>query len=161
MRISLKQKLGLYFALSLGVVIIVFSVVRIIVTNTDGVHPEVSWLALWSVIESSVAVVVACLASFKTLLVDRQRSQTGHRSGGNGGSYQRYAAGKDFGSGQSESRSKRREEFEMPYLAADFESASSRVDSSGKAVHVTSQSTELRHASFESQARILARAGAT
>ena len=155
LRISLKQKLGLYFALSLGVIIIVFSVVRIVVTNTDGVHPEVSWLALWSVIESSVAVIVACLTSFKALLVDRQRAQTNHRSGSNGIYYQRYGASKDSGSGQCQprSRSERMENLEMPNLAMNFESASSRVGSSGKVIHV---STERRHASFESQTQMLA-----
>ena len=128
-RISLKQKLGLYSALCLGAVIIVFSVVRIIVTNTDGIHPEVSWLALWSVIESSVAVFVACLTSFKALLVDRQRAQTNDHSGSGGRYYQRHGAGKDSRSGESQSfsRSKRIEELEMPDIVTDSESASNVV----------------------------------
>ena len=126
-RISLKQKLGLYSALCLGAVIIVFSVVRIIVTNTDGIHPEVSWLALWSVIESSVAVFVACLTSFKALLVDRQ--QTNDHSGSGGRYYQRHGAGKDSRSGESQSfsRSKRIEELEMPDIVTDSESVSNVV----------------------------------
>jgi hypothetical protein len=69
---SLQQKLGLIAVLSLGVIIIVFSVIRIIVTNTVGAQPEISWLALWSAIESSIAVIVACLASFKVLLSSKR-----------------------------------------------------------------------------------------
>jgi hypothetical protein len=54
------------------------------VTNTDKVHPEISWLALWSSIEASVAVIVACLASFKVLL--KQARGTGY-PGVSGGRY--------------------------------------------------------------------------
>jgi len=158
-RISLKQKLGLYSALCLGAVIIVFSVVRIIVTNTDGVHPEVSWLALWSVIESSVAVVVACLTSFKALLVDRHRAQTNDHSGSGGRYYQRHGAGKDSRSGecQSRSRSKRREDFEMPDFVTDSESALNVVASTGKRVSISEELIGPPHASVESQNRILDR----
>jgi hypothetical protein len=35
-------------------------------------QPEISWLALWSAIESSIAVIVACLASFKVLLSSKR-----------------------------------------------------------------------------------------
>jgi hypothetical protein len=67
-RVSKKQKFGLFVVLSLGVFIIGVAAARIIVTDTQSVHPEISWLALWSAVESSVAVVVCCLASFKALL---------------------------------------------------------------------------------------------
>lgn len=66
-RVSKKQKVGLFVVLSLGVFIIGVAIARIIVTDTQGVHPEISWLALWSTVESSVAVIVCCLASFKAL----------------------------------------------------------------------------------------------
>lgn len=52
----------------LGIIIVVFAVIRIIVTNTTGTHPEVIWLALWSAIETSVAVIIICLTSFKVFL---------------------------------------------------------------------------------------------
>jgi hypothetical protein len=72
LKMSRSQKIGLCGVLGLGVVIIIFSFIRIIVTNTVGAQPEISWLALWSSIESSVAVIVACLASFKVLLSARR-----------------------------------------------------------------------------------------
>jgi hypothetical protein len=47
----------------------VFAAVRVAVTSSDGerVHPEITWLALWSATESSVAVSVACMPSFRVL----------------------------------------------------------------------------------------------
>lgn len=67
------QKLSLAAVLCLGVIITIFSVIRIILTNSTGRQPEISWLALWSSIESSIAVMVACLASFKVLLANKRR----------------------------------------------------------------------------------------
>lgn len=67
--------------MSLGVFIIGVAMARVIVTDTQGVHPEISWLALWSVVESSVAVLVCCLASFKAMTKvqhDRSKSRTYH-----------------------------------------------------------------------------------
>jgi hypothetical protein len=79
--VSLKQKFGLLAVMSLGVFIVGVAIARVIVTDTQGVHPEISWLALWSVVESSVAVLVCCLASFKAMTKvqhDRSRSRTYH-----------------------------------------------------------------------------------
>lgn len=88
---STSQKIGLCGVLGLGAIIVVFSVIRIIVTNTTGRQPEVSWLALWSSIESSVAVIVACLASFKVLLSGRTGSNSygaaGYNYGGQDGNH--------------------------------------------------------------------------
>jgi hypothetical protein len=80
-KVSPKQKFGLLAVMSLGVFIVGVAIARIIVTDTQGVHPEISWLALWSVVESSVAVLVCCLASFKVMTKvqnDRPRSRTYH-----------------------------------------------------------------------------------
>ena len=80
--------------MSLGVFIIGVAIARVIVTDTQGVHPEISWLALWSVVESSVAVLVCCLASFKAMTKvqnDRPRSRT----------YHAYAYGTDRGTATS------------------------------------------------------------
>lgn len=87
-KVSPKQKFGLLAVMSLGVFIIGVAIARVIVTDTQGVHPEISWLALWSVVESSVAVLVCCLASFKAMTKvqhDRPRSRT----------YQAHAYGTD------------------------------------------------------------------
>jgi hypothetical protein len=76
-KVSNKQKFGLFVVLSLSVFIISVHAARIIVTDTQGVHPEISWLALWSAVESSVTVIVWCLVSFKALLKGQQHASTG------------------------------------------------------------------------------------
>lgn len=95
LKMSTSQKVGLCGVLGLGAIIIVFSVIRIIVTNTTGRQPEISWLALWSSIESSVAVIVACLASFKVLLSARRGSGSYGTPGYNqGGQYGNHSSGR-------------------------------------------------------------------
>jgi hypothetical protein len=73
-RIPNKQKFGLFVVPSLSVFIIGVAAARVIVTDTQGVHPEISWLALWSAVESSVAVIVCCLVSFKALFKGQHAS---------------------------------------------------------------------------------------
>jgi len=93
LKMSASQKIGLCGILGLGAIIIVFSVIRIIVTNTTGRQPEISWLALWSAIESSVAVIVACLASFKVLLSARKGTGSYGTPGYNyGGQYGNHSS---------------------------------------------------------------------
>ena len=133
------------------------SIVRIIVTNTDGVHPEVSWLALWSSIESSVAVIVACLVSFKALLTQRSRNKTG--SNGGGRYYQKYGNGADSRSGEDRAKvyPQRSEEHELQGFCHDGGAGSKIVAVDAKKPGVSEESIELRQASFESQAQILRR----
>ena len=71
-RLPLSQKLALGGIFSLGVIIMVFAVIRIVVTNRDNTHPEVSWLNLWSQIEASVAVIISSLAPFKSFFTTRK-----------------------------------------------------------------------------------------
>jgi hypothetical protein len=56
----------------------VFAGIRVVVTSSDGgkVHPEISWLALWSAIESSVAVSIACMTSFRVLFTQLQNGSS-------------------------------------------------------------------------------------
>ena len=85
-KLSKKEKMAIGSIVGLGIVIVVFAVIRIIVTNTTGTHPEVIWLALWSAIETSVAVVIVCLTSFKVFLKKGGESSAGYGS-------QQYARG--------------------------------------------------------------------
>ncbi|KAK5740537.1 hypothetical protein LTR17_004574 [Elasticomyces elasticus] len=94
-QISALQKIALICVLGLGVIIIGFAVARIIVTDAQGVHPEISWLALWSSIESSVAVIVCCLASFKALFTAQQRQGSSRRPYHSQGSTARRGIGKN------------------------------------------------------------------
>ncbi|KAK6443509.1 hypothetical protein LTR95_000336 [Oleoguttula sp. CCFEE 5521] len=79
LQMSIQQKFGLAAVLSLGIITIVFSAIRIIVTNPgSAVHPEISWLACFSALESGVAVVVVCLTSFRVLFT-QMRQQSSNR----------------------------------------------------------------------------------
>ncbi|KAK8093854.1 hypothetical protein PG997_000539 [Apiospora hydei] len=56
LQMSAGQKVGLVAVLSLGGIITVFALVRVVVTGDDATRlAEISWLALWSAVESSVA----------------------------------------------------------------------------------------------------------
>lgn len=101
LKMSLKQKVSLVAVLALGCIVTVFSVIRIIVTYTVTTQPEVSWLALWSTIESSIAVMVACLPSFKVLVAQNRGG-----SSSNSKSRSKYAdmAGSAHQSGTGRSR---------------------------------------------------------
>ena len=71
-QLPLGQKMALAAIFSLGIVIMLFAIIRIVVTNQHNTHPETSWLNLWSQIEASVAVIISCLAPFKSLFTQRK-----------------------------------------------------------------------------------------
>lgn len=73
-RLPWRSRLALCGVFALGMFVVLFSVVRIIVTNTNNTRPELSWLALWSVIEASIACVVCNLAPFKVLFKGRMKT---------------------------------------------------------------------------------------
>lgn len=73
-RLPWRSRLALVGVFALGLFVVLFSVVRIIVTNTHNTLPELSWLALWSVIEASVACIVCNLAPFKVMFKERMRT---------------------------------------------------------------------------------------
>jgi hypothetical protein len=54
-KIPWKPRLALLAVFSLGGVIIVFAIMRVIFVNKKHTQPEISWLNLWSSIEVSVA----------------------------------------------------------------------------------------------------------
>jgi hypothetical protein len=62
---SRKEKLAIGSIVGLGVFIIVFAIIRVIVTNTTNTSPEPVWLEMWSAIETAVAVTVISMTSLK------------------------------------------------------------------------------------------------
>ncbi|KAL3470343.1 hypothetical protein BJX99DRAFT_251312 [Aspergillus californicus] len=68
--ITFRQKLGLVVVFSLCAVIIAFSVVRAIII-TGRAYSDQAGLAVWSIAESSISVIVGCLPPFKTFLSRR------------------------------------------------------------------------------------------
>ncbi|KAI4258269.1 MAG: hypothetical protein L6R42_005202 [Xanthoria sp. 1 TBL-2021] len=61
-----KAALGAIF--SLVVITMVFAIIRTaLVGSSNTTQPDSSWLYLWSAIEASIAIIVACLATFRNL----------------------------------------------------------------------------------------------
>ncbi|KAI0010050.1 hypothetical protein F4779DRAFT_639715 [Xylariaceae sp. FL0662B] len=98
---SVPQKVGLVGVLCLGCIVAIFALIRAVVNGSDKRMPELSWFALWTMIESSIAVMVVCLASFK-LIFNRQKSPNPY-SDINGGrsrpNYSNRVAGGSFKGG--------------------------------------------------------------
>jgi hypothetical protein len=76
---SRREKLAIGSIVGLGVFIILFAIIRVIVTNTSNTSPEPIWLELWSAIETSVAVTVISLTSLK-VFVARAAAKNGYDS---------------------------------------------------------------------------------
>lgn len=102
-KLNLRTKLTLGSVFLLGGFVTVFAIIRIIVTNTNSVHPEVSWLNLWSAIECSIAVIICCLMVFKQLLTSRKGGTGSSAYGSAQGRSRPRQAGykKDFGNRSS------------------------------------------------------------
>ncbi|KAL8930127.1 MAG: hypothetical protein Q9208_000744 [Pyrenodesmia sp. 3 TL-2023] len=74
-----NEKLALGAIFSVGFIKIVFAVVRVVKIGVSATHVNPIWLALWTMIEASVAIVVACLPSFRVLFAHgRRRSELRH-----------------------------------------------------------------------------------
>lgn len=85
------QKAGLVILFALGFCIIAIATVRIIKSNSYQKQPPLSWLLFWSTMETAVAVITSCLATFKSLFNLKQRpthysyyTTTRHRRTGGG-----------------------------------------------------------------------------
>lgn len=66
-KISLRRKLALMGIFSLVIITMVFAIVRVAVISSESRQPDTSWSYMWSCIEQVIAIIVACLASFRTL----------------------------------------------------------------------------------------------
>lgn len=72
--IEVRKKLALTGIFSLTILIISVSITRVVLT-TRGPRLDLTWLLLWSGLEMSVAIIVACLASFRILYTSSERSR--------------------------------------------------------------------------------------
>ncbi|KAK0507608.1 hypothetical protein JMJ35_010131 [Cladonia borealis] len=72
--ISFNKKLALLGILCLTVITILFAVIRIGVMPNKTARTDVTWICLWAHVEAGIAVIVACLASFRQLFVKSANS---------------------------------------------------------------------------------------
>lgn len=65
------QKLGVRVLFGTGFVCILFATIRVVQigskTNGGSTQPDPAWLMLWTMLESSVAVIIACCPAFAAL----------------------------------------------------------------------------------------------
>lgn len=71
--IDVRKKLALTGIFSLTVFIISVSIIRVVLTTSEP-GLDLTWLLLWSGLEITVAIIVACLASFRILYISSERS---------------------------------------------------------------------------------------
>ena len=100
LRVNRKQKAALVTIFSLGCIIIVFAIVRVVEIQASTHHVDPVWLALWSMIEASVgewyfmidvkpqsrltkirplAIIVSCLPLFRVLFYSNRADSAFNR----------------------------------------------------------------------------------
>ena len=69
-----KRKLSLAAVFGLTLLNTIFSTLRFALN-----YPSrgLTWLSIWTAVETSIAIILACLASFRNLVVGKKRSQDG------------------------------------------------------------------------------------
>ena len=80
-RIPLTKKLALTGIFSLVIITMVFAILRVTLISKLTKQPDTSWSYMWSAIEQNIAIIVACLASFRTLFTQDQRIMGGPKYG--------------------------------------------------------------------------------
>lgn len=72
-QIPMTQKFTLAGIFSLGLVITVFSIIRFVLNSPSRGLAGPSWIGAWSSVEQSVSITIACLASFRVLMIHQRR----------------------------------------------------------------------------------------
>ncbi|KAK2872042.1 hypothetical protein FQN49_002603 [Arthroderma sp. PD_2] len=119
--LPMSQKLGLVGLFMLGLAVVVMSILRNLETDGKSKHPPPSWLLFWSAMEATVAVMVSCFASYKSLFTTRARPTAYHCQSGYTTSVavsSRAAANKNWTDTDSREEIMRRTEFEVSYEMA-------------------------------------------
>ncbi|RAL59087.1 hypothetical protein DID88_003567 [Monilinia fructigena] len=66
-QMKMKRKITFGIIFSLALITIIFAIVRTTVVSSLTRMPDTSWLYMWSAIETTIAIVVVCLASIRGL----------------------------------------------------------------------------------------------
>ncbi|EEQ28734.1 hypothetical protein McanMca71_001195 [Microsporum canis] len=84
--LPMPQKLGLVGLFLLGLAVVIISILRTIETDGKSKLSPPSWLLFWSSMEATIAVMVSCFASYKSLFTARIRTSTYHHPHGHSAS---------------------------------------------------------------------------
>ncbi|OBT90781.1 hypothetical protein VE02_00625 [Pseudogymnoascus sp. 03VT05] len=79
LRITLVQKISIGVVFIVGIITMVFAIVRVVSLNSsvNGGQVSTQWLMLWAGIEGVVAIIVGCLPSFAIFLRGRVEESNG------------------------------------------------------------------------------------
>ncbi|KAF7952579.1 uncharacterized protein EAE97_002076 [Botrytis byssoidea] len=66
-QMKMKRKITFGIIFSLALITVIFAIVRTTVVSSLTRMPDTSWLYMWSAIETTIAIVVVCLASIRGL----------------------------------------------------------------------------------------------
>ncbi|KAF7853248.1 hypothetical protein EAF04_010750 [Stromatinia cepivora] len=66
-QMKMKRKITFGIIFSLALITIIFAIVRTTVVSSLTRMPDTSWLYMWSAIETTIAIVVVCMASIRGL----------------------------------------------------------------------------------------------
>jgi len=86
LRISMAQKFSVAVVFLVGIITMIFAIVRVVSLDSSTANGQVSttWLVLWGAIEGGVAILVGCLPSFAIFIrsrVEASRAQSYGNSG--------------------------------------------------------------------------------
>ncbi|CAD6588146.1 MAG: hypothetical protein ASARMPRED_003408 [Alectoria sarmentosa] len=79
-RISWGQKLALMGLFSLTIIATIVSILRVALVSSTKHQIDTTWLYTWSNIDMAVAIMVACLASFRELFVKSESAGLNRKS---------------------------------------------------------------------------------
>jgi hypothetical protein len=71
------QKVGIGGIFCVGIICIVIAIIRVVqidVKSNNNSTPSSSWLALWGIVETGIAVIIGCLPSFAVLCRNSKNS---------------------------------------------------------------------------------------
>ncbi|KAI9787411.1 MAG: hypothetical protein M1835_002766 [Candelina submexicana] len=92
-QMSLRKKLVLAGIVSLTVITTVFAIVRVTSVSALSRQPDAPWANMWSFIELCIAIIVACLASFRSLFTSSKTRLPKPKQGSSDNSHNLFRQG--------------------------------------------------------------------
>ncbi|KAL8778770.1 MAG: hypothetical protein Q9213_007250 [Squamulea squamosa] len=85
-KLPLRKKLFLMAIFSVTVFVMIVAIVRVAivrvaVVNSDKHNHDISWLYLWSCVEMTTSVIIACVASFRQFFVAASKQRREQKPG--------------------------------------------------------------------------------
>lgn len=97
LQISMREKLAVGVVFTVGLITMVFAIVRTVSldSTTSGGQVSTEWLIFWGAIEGMVAIIVGCLPSFAVFIRGRVKRSRGYASYPTQNVSKRYQSGSD------------------------------------------------------------------